>query len=84
MQNRPLGECEDPENTRESKITSKSRLRQPTELIVADAFGLTDEEFKMLITDWIVPQLIDEFITQKRAQPVQRKVSHRSPGADGE
>jgi hypothetical protein len=61
-----MGECEEPDHTREPKITSKSRLRQPTKLIVADSFGLTDEEFETLIANWIVPQLIDTFITQKR------------------
>jgi hypothetical protein len=74
MQYLPKDSCEESdcqklaqqEQKAQAKPRTKSKSRGP-KLIVPDLMGLSDNDLKRLITGWVVPRLIVEFVAEMNA-----------------
>ena len=72
MQNEQESRCEAANWPHRPKRKSNLRSRKQTMVIAPSALGLSDEQFNHLISGWVVPRLVAEFVSEmkkKRAQP---------------
>jgi hypothetical protein len=51
-------------------------------LIVLSGLGLSDEEFRFLLDDWIVPRLVEECLRQNEPSSCKRTSNHSIPNSD--